>query len=81
MALKDTTKKIQEAVGATADLVVADCSTVSGVSRIELDSSNIGTGQQVRIIGKDGDPNNAYGEHVDLLVHVCENASISNTRV
>lgn len=69
------------AVGATADLVVADCSTVSGVSRIELDSSNIGTGQQVRIIGKDGDPNNAYGEHVDLLVQVCENASISNTSV
>tara|TARA_R100001530_G_scaffold17260_1_gene14961 strand:+ start:727 stop:1260 length:534 start_codon:yes stop_codon:yes gene_type:complete len=69
------------AVGATADLVVANCDTTTGVSKIELDSSNVGTGQQVRIIGISSAIGNAWGEHVKLLVQIAENTSISNASV
>ncbi len=70
------------AVNATADFVVADCSTTSGVSAMELDASDIGTGTQLRILGKLEEPNNSWGEaHVDLIVEFSENATISSTSV
>ena len=70
------------AVNATADFVVANCSTTSGVSQVELDASDIGTGTQLRILGKLEEPNNSWGEaHVDLIVEFSENATISSTSV
>jgi hypothetical protein len=42
--------------------------TTTGISICELDASDIGTGLQLRILGKTSDPNNAWGEHVDLEV-------------
>lgn len=69
------------AINATADIVAGDCSTTTGISVYELDSSNVGTGQQVRILGLLKDPNNSFAEHADLLVEWSENASTSNVSV
>lgn len=43
-------------------------STTTGVSIVELDSSDIDTGSQLKILGKIESPDNAWGEHVDLVV-------------
>lgn len=59
-------------VGNTADVVVAAGSTVTGLSAMELDSSNIGTGVNLLIIGIDERPNNAFGTNADLLVRINE---------
>jgi len=71
------------AVNATADFVVADCSTTSGVSAMELDASDIGTGTQLRILGKlETAEDNAWGEaHVDLIVEFSETGTTSATSV
>ena len=69
------------AINATADIVAGDCSTTTGISVYELDSSNVGTGQQVRILGLHKDPDNSFAEHADLLVEWSENASTSNVSV
>jgi hypothetical protein len=42
--------------------------TTTGISSVELDASDIDTGSQLKILGKIEDPNNAWGEHVDLAV-------------
>lgn len=68
-------------VGATADFVRTAGSTVSGISKYELDSSNVGTGQQMRILGKVERPGNEWGEHVKLRVMFVENLYESNTSV
>jgi len=61
-------------VGATADHVAGTGDTTTSTSRHELDASDITTGLQLRIIGIVNDPNNAYGEHVDLYVTFNESA-------
>ena len=47
--------------------------TTTARSKHELDSSDIGTGAQLKIIDKVDEPGNAWGdEHVDLLVVIAE---------
>ncbi len=43
-------------------------STTTGLSIMELDASDIGTGAQLKILGKIPDPDNVWGEHVNLEV-------------
>ena len=69
------------AVNATADFAAANCSTVSGRSAYELNASDIGTGQQLRILGLVDAPGNAFGENADVLVEFAECAATSNTSV
>ena len=61
-------------VGATADHVAGAGSTISGDSAHELDSSDIGTGGQLQIIGKEEVNGNDWGEHVNLIVRIAEHA-------
>lgn len=71
-------------VNATADFVTGTGDSTTGVSKYELDASNIGTGQQLRIIGKArkvGQENEFGDEHVDLLVSFVENAYEDNTSI
>lgn len=54
---------------ATANHAVVAGNTTTAKSGHELDSSDIGTGLQLRILDKVDEPGNAWGdEHVDLLV-------------
>ena len=54
---------------ATANHVAGTGDTVTAVSRGELDSSDIGTGIQLRILDKIDEPGNDWDDaHVDLLV-------------
>ena len=69
------------AVNATADIVAGNASTTSGRSVYELDSDNIGTGQQCRILGLYEVQGNSWAEHADVLIEFSENASTSNTSV
>jgi len=66
------TNVTQAAVGATANFATAtDADSVTGISTFELDSSDIGTGLQCRILGKD--TGSAFGEdHVKVLVEFNE---------
>lgn len=56
------------AVFATANHVAGAGSATTKLSGHELDSSDIGTGAQLKIIGKIEEPNNDWAEHVDLKV-------------
>lgn len=56
----------------TANHVVGSGSTTTKLSGNELDSSDIATGAQLKILGKIDEPNNAWGEHVDLRVIINE---------
>jgi hypothetical protein len=57
----------------TADHVAGAGDTTTGISRHELDASDIGTGAQIKIIDKVAEPGNAWGEaHVDLIVQFAE---------
>ena len=67
--------------GATADFVAADCDTTTGISNFELDSDNIGTGNQCRVIDKVAAPNNDWGEHVLLKVVFVEDAYSDSTSI
>lgn len=71
----------QGCVGATADFVSGSGSTVSGISGYQLDSSNVGTGNQLRIMGLVGTPNNVWGDVSKLRVMFVENLYESNTSV
>ncbi len=53
----DGTNSAQTDVGRTADKVVGQGSTANGVSIFELDSSDIGTGANLRIVGFSQNPN------------------------
>ncbi len=64
----------EDDVGATCDHVATAGDTTVAHSKHELDSSDIGTGIQCRIIGKVDEPGNAWGEHVDVLVVFNESA-------
>ena len=58
----------------TANHVAGAGSATTYQSGHELDSSDIATGQQLRILGKIDVPGNAWGEHVDLEVMIVEHA-------
>lgn len=68
-------------IGHTADHVAGAGDTLTGISGHELDSSNIGTGTQLRIIGKVETPDNTWGEHVNLRVILVEQQSRSVTNI
>lgn len=55
-------------VGETANHVAGSGSATTGLSGHELDSSDIATGAQLKIIGLMATPDNAWGEHSNLLV-------------
>ena len=59
-------------VFATANHVAGAGSATTKLSGHELDSSNIGTGAQLKIIGKVDEPANTWAEHVDLAVLINE---------
>lgn len=59
-------------VFATANHVAGSGSATTYQSGHELDSSDLGTGLQLRVIGKIDTPDNAWGEHVNLEVIINE---------
>lgn len=61
-------------VHATADLAIANADTTTGISNVELDASDIGTGTTFRIDGLDKTVGNAFGEHADLTGYFVESA-------
>ncbi len=69
------------AINATCDITAANADTNTGVSKYELDSSNVGTGQAFRIMGLLDEPGNSFAEHAVLFGEFSENASTSNTSV
>ena len=60
------TNSAQTDIGKTADIVVGTGNTTNGISGMELDSSDIGTGDVVRIIGFSGNAsrNTVTGAHM-----------------
>ncbi|MBM4240578.1 MAG: hypothetical protein FJ150_02735 [Euryarchaeota archaeon] len=59
---------------ATADHIAGAGDTTLGKSGHELNSGGLGTATaQCKIIDKLEDPDNAWGEHVDLIVQIIEN--------
>lgn len=61
------------AVGEFCDLIVGSGNTATGISGMELDSSNAGTGDGVRLIGISPRVNNALG--TNAIWHVVVNES------
>jgi len=59
-------------VGNTADVTVGSGSTTTGLSAMELDSSDIGTGVNLQIMALDPRPDNEFGTNSDLIVRVNE---------
>lgn len=59
-------------IGLNADFVVADCSTVTGYSQVELNNATeAGTNTlDLKIIGFRNAPDNAIGEHAKWLVRI-----------
>lgn len=71
-------------INATVDFVAGTGDQTTGRSRYELDSSNIGTGQQLRMLGKVesvGQDNEFGEEHVNTKVVFVENAYEDNTSI
>jgi hypothetical protein len=68
---------VQADIGATADIATyAEGSATTGVSAVELDSSNIGTGAGLKIIGYPDRPDNVLGSNftkVYVLLNEHEN--------
>lgn len=60
------------AVGEFCDLTFAAGSTTTGLAQNELDSSDAGTGDNVRIIGLHKSPDNEVGANADWLVVINE---------
>jgi len=61
-------------IGNTADFIVGSGNTSTGKSGMELDSSSIGTGVGLHIMGIVPRPDNAIGDNVEYIVRVNENA-------
>jgi hypothetical protein len=62
-------------VGNTADVTVGSGNTTSGISAMELDSSNIGTGLNLQIVAVYPSPDNAMDENfTKVIVRVNENS-------
>jgi len=74
-----TTSVSSADVFATADFTYTAGSTAIGQSKVELDASDIGTGTQLRILGKYAEEGNDWGEHVDLIVQFAEHLYKTST--
>lgn len=61
-------------VGNTADVVVGTGDTTSGLSAMELNSGDIGTGVNLQILGIDPRPDNAVDTNCDVIVRINEHA-------
>lgn len=61
-------------IGNTVDIVVGSGNTTSGISAMELDSSNIGTGLNLHIMALYPSPDNEFGTNAKVIVRVNENA-------
>lgn len=59
-------------IGNTADIVVGSGSTTTGLSAMELDSSDIGTGANLQIVGFANRPDNAVDTNANVIVRVNE---------
>lgn len=59
-------------VGNTADFIVAAGDTDSGISAVELDSSDIGTGANLQILGLSAEPDNEVNTNANVLVRINE---------
>jgi len=69
----DATGILEVDRGNLADIVATAGNTTMEQSRMELDTSGIGTGTaQLRIIDKDNSPDNAWGDNVNLIVQIYE---------
>lgn len=64
---------------ATANHVAGSGSSTTKLSGHELDASDIGSGQQMRILGLVNEPNNAWGEHCDVEVLLVEHGMNDTT--
>lgn len=60
-------------IGNTADITVGSGNTTSGISAMELDSSDISTGLNLQIIALYPSPDNEYGNQAKVIVRVNEN--------
>jgi hypothetical protein len=65
----------------TANHVATTGDTVTKLSKHELDSSDLGTGSQMRVIGLVDKPGNAWGEHADVEVVLVEHALADATTI
>ncbi|KPK48433.1 MAG: hypothetical protein AMS22_15330 [Thiotrichales bacterium SG8_50] len=61
-----------DACGETCDIIVGSGSTTTGLSAMELDSSNLGTGLNLLLLQPVDRPDNAIGNHCKWLVRVNE---------
>jgi hypothetical protein len=62
-------------IGLNADIVVADCSTTTGLSAMEISATGATNGTaQIRIEGLYDDPNNSLGDNALWLVRINEHA-------
>lgn len=59
-------------VGNTADFIVGSGSTVTGMSGVELDSSDIGTGANLQILGLSREPDNSVDTNANVIVRINE---------
>jgi hypothetical protein len=66
-------------VFATANHVATTGDTTTKLSKHELDSSDLGTGQQMRVIGLVNTPGNAWGEFCDVEVLIVEHGMKDTT--
>ena len=59
-------------IGDLADLTEEDGSEVSGISTVELDTTTLGSGTQVRVIGFVDREDNEPGENAKVLVQIVD---------
>tara|TARA_R100001594_G_C3960192_1_gene245194 strand:+ start:95 stop:625 length:531 start_codon:yes stop_codon:yes gene_type:complete len=68
-------------VGATCDFVAGNADTNTGRSIYEADSSNVGTGNQLKIVGLFKEQGNSWAEHAVVLCEFAENNAISSASI
>lgn len=59
-------------IGQTVDVIVGSGSTTTGLSGMEIDSSNVGTGLNLQILGLVDREDNAVGANANWLVRINE---------
>ena len=59
-------------IGQTCDVIVGAGDTTTGLSGMELDSSNVGTGANLHILGLVNRPDNEVGNQANWLVRINE---------
>lgn len=61
-------------VGNTADVVVGSGNTTNGISAMELNGANVGTGANLHIMGLLKAPDNTIGANAEWVVRINENS-------